>query len=154
MKKVFKFINKSINKTRKKLSKKPVLYSIIAGAFIVLFWRGIWHTTDILETKGGILGFIFSGPVSIILSLIVLLFIGVFVSEFVGDVFLMYGFKKEKEVMSKTKDDVEVEKKNIENVEQVIDDLYEEIDQIGDKQVILEKKIEEQTELIKKMLDK
>lgn len=152
--KIYKFFDRVEDKVRGRLSRYPIFYSVCAGIAVVMFWRGVWHTSDILESKGGFLGFLFSGPVSIVTSMILLLLIGVFVSAFVGDLFVLSGIKKEERKMEKTEVEVEEEKGEIENVEQVIDDLYEEISGVEEKQDRLEKKMDEQSELLKKLLDK
>ncbi len=153
-KKIVLFFDKLEDHVRGGLSKYPIWYAIIAGILIVLFWRGVWHTGDWLESHGGLLGFIFSGPVSLVLSALFLLLIGVFVSAFVGDMLVLSGLKKEKKMVDKTADEVKEEEGAIEQVEQVIDDLYQEVDEVSDKQEVLEKKIDEQSVLLKKLLDK
>ncbi len=152
--KLFHFFDRIEDRIRGFLSKYPIWYAVIAGICIVLFWRGVWHTGDVLQSRGGILGFLFSGPVSLILSLVFLLLIGVFVSAFVGDMLVLSGLKKEKKLVDKSADEINKEAHDIQDIEQVIDDLYEEIDDMGDNQKILEKKIDEQSTLIKKLLDK
>ena len=94
--KIYNFFDKLEDKIRATLSHHPILYTFIGGFAIVLFWRGVWHTTDILEAKGGMFGVLFSGPGSIIISVSTLLLTGLFVSFFVGDVTILSGFKNEK----------------------------------------------------------
>ncbi len=153
-KKLFKYFDQLEDRVRAKLSKYPIFYAVCAGVAVVMFWRGVWHTSDILEGQGGVLGFLFSAPVTIVTSMILLLFIGVFVSAFVGDLLVLSGIKKEEKIADKTEGEVKKETGEIENVEQVVDDLYEEIDQVSDRQIVLEKKIDEQSDLLKKLLDK
>lgn len=153
-KKIFHFFDRLEDHVRGLLSKYPIWYAVIAGICIVLFWRGVWHTGDILQAKGGFWGFVFSGPISLALSTILLLVIGVFVSAFVGDMLVLSGIKKEKKMVDKTEDELKKEEGELEQVEQVIDDLYEEVDEVSDKQEILEKKIDEQTKLLEQVLKK
>lgn len=153
-KKIFHFFDRVEDKVRGRLSRYPIWYAVIAGVFVVLFWRGVWHTGDWLQARGGLLGFIFSGPISLVLSIACLLIIGVFVSAFVGDMLVLSGIKKEKKLVDKTEDEIRKEEGQIEQVEQVIDDLYEEVDEVSDNQKRLEQKIDEQSTLIKKLLDK
>lgn len=153
-KKIFSFFDKVEDKVRGRLSQYPIVYAIVAGVCVVLFWRGVWHTSDILESQGGILGFIFSGPLSLLFSLILLLLTGVFVSEFVGEMLILSGLKKEKKLVDKTEDEIKKESQEITLVEQVVDDLSQEIADMNTKQQNLEKKIDEQTKLLEKLLDK
>ncbi len=149
---IFHFFDRLEDHVRGLLSKYPIWYAILAGICIVLFWRGVWHTGDSIQARGGFWGFIFSGPISLALSTILLLVIGVFVSAFVGDMLVLSGIKKEKKMVDKTEEEVRQEGGELEQVEQVIDDLYEEVDEVSDKQEVLEKKIDEQTELLKQVL--
>jgi hypothetical protein len=94
------------------------LYTFIGGFGIVLFWRGVWHTGDMLEAQGGALGYIFSGPGSIILSVVVLLMTGLFVSFFVGDVIILSGLKHEKKMAEKNEVELAKEEVSISHIEQ------------------------------------
>jgi len=117
-------------KIRSHLSHYPVIYTIIGGIAIVLFWRGIWHTADILQDQGGVIGFIFSPVVSTILVVIVLLFTGLFVSYFIGDTILMSGLKGEKKTTDKTLKDVQEEEAKIKELRSTIKDMKKEVDEI------------------------
>jgi hypothetical protein len=61
------------------------------GIGMVLFWRGVWHTTDFLtayfigESKVVTLHDMTDGPVSFALGTIILLVTGVYVSAFIGN---------------------------------------------------------------------
>lgn len=153
-KKIFTFFDHVEDKVRGRLSKYPIMYAIVAGVSVVLFWRGVWHTSDILESRGGILGFIFSGPLSLVFSTLLLLLTGVFVSEFVGEMLILTGLKKEKKSVDKTEAEIKKEGEEIELVEAVIDDLSDEMSVMNQKQSNLEKKIDEQSQLLQKLLDK
>ncbi|MFA6397349.1 MAG: hypothetical protein WDK96_00690 [Candidatus Paceibacterota bacterium] len=113
MKKILNFFDKLEDKIRAKLSKKPILYSLIGGACIVLFWRGIWMTADMFSFM--------NGPVSIIISVIILLATGLFVSFFIGDVILISGLKKEKKIAEKTEGEIETEMDILKETEEEID---------------------------------
>ena len=47
--KIFKFFDRTEDKTRSKLSKYPVLYAIIGAVGLVLLWRGVWMVADSLS---------------------------------------------------------------------------------------------------------
>lgn len=112
------FFDKLEDKVRARLSRHPILYTFIGGFGIVLFWRGVWHTGDMLEAQGGALGYIFSGPGSIILSVVVLLMTGLFVSFFVGDVIILSGLKHEKKMAEKNEVELAKEEVSISHIEQ------------------------------------
>ncbi len=99
--KIIKFFDKFEDKTRALLSRHPIIYAMLGGVAIVLFWRGIWRIADELPFM--------TGPVSIIISLVVLLGSGLFVSFFIGDRIILSGLKQEKKLAEKTEEEVELE---------------------------------------------
>jgi hypothetical protein len=125
LKKILTFFDKFEDRVREKLSRRPILYTFIGGVSVVLFWRGVWHTADIFEKKGGILGIIFSGPGSIIVSALMLLATGLFVSFFVGDVILMSGLKREKKLIEKAESEIKGEKEILTEIQSELKDLKE-----------------------------
>ncbi len=153
-KKIFRFFDRAEDRVRGTLSKHPIVYAVCAGISIVLFWRGVWHTGDVLEAQGGILGFIFSGPISFLIASGLLLISGVFVSAFVGDMLVLSGLKKEKKLVDKTEEEIIRETRELQDVEQVIDGLYEEINDMHGTQKKLEQKIDEQNVLLKEIVKK
>jgi hypothetical protein len=104
------------------LSHRPILYTFVGGVAIVLFWRGVWHTADLFPWL--------SGPVSIIISVVVLLATGLFVSYFVGDMIIISGLQKEKKLAEKTEDEVEKEEHSIDRLENKIDSLVEKVEEL------------------------
>ena len=130
LKKVLNFFDKFEDKVRGHLSRYPILYTIIGGVAIVLFWRGVWHTADILQAKGGVFGFIFYEPVNLILVVAVLLATGLFVSYFIGDTILISGLRKEKKLHEKTEKDIKEEEATLNDIKQVMKDLKHEVDEI------------------------
>ncbi len=129
--KIFNFFDKFEDSTRGYLSRRPILYTFIGGFGIVLFWRGIWHTADMFTWL--------NGPVSILISVIILLATGLFVSYFVGDMIIISGLHKDKKLAEKTE-------KEIEKSEHSIDRLEAKIDSLTDKIEELEENIEENLE--------
>lgn len=108
IKNVVTFFDKLEDKVRGFLSKRPILYGIIASLGIVLVWRGIWHMADTVE--------VLSGPISFILGMIILLLSGVFVSSFIGNRILLTGLKGEKKISDMNAKDLDeaLRKENIE----------------------------------------
>ena len=114
------------------LTRHPVPYTLIGGVATVLFWRGVWHTADILYARGGFIGWLFYEPVALVLSFLVLLATGLFVSFFIGDVLLMTGMKQEKRLAEETRKEVAEEEVEVDTLRSAIAELKEEVDEIKD----------------------
>lgn len=99
MSKLLHFFDKLEDKTRMSLSRHPIIYAVIGGVAIVLFWRGVWYTADLFP--------FLTGPVSVVLSVAVLLITGLFVSFFIGDRIILSGMKGEKKLVEKTAAEVQ-----------------------------------------------
>ncbi|HTK32957.1 MAG TPA: hypothetical protein VL335_00195 [Candidatus Paceibacterota bacterium] len=132
IKRIVVFFDKLEDKVRGHLSHYPVAYTIIGGIAIVLFWRGVWHTADILQEQGGLVGFVFSPIVNLVLVVIVLLVTGLFVSYFIGDTILMSGIKGEKKIADKTQKEVKEEEEKIGELRTTIREMKKEVDEIRD----------------------
>ncbi len=129
MSSTFRFFDKLEDKVRGYLSHYPIAYGVIGGIFVVLFWRGIWHTADILETWGGWWSIVFSGPGTAIFSLIGLLAIGLMVSTFIGNNIIISGLKREKKAIDKTEDEIKGEEDDIEKVKREVIAMRKAIDE-------------------------
>lgn len=121
-KKIFKFFDRLEDRVRSWLSRHPILYTLIGGVAIVLFWRGVWHTADLFP--------FLTGPVSIAISIIILLVSGLFVSFFIGDRILMSGLKGEKKLTEKTEEEVRSEVVTIEKVHRELHEIEKEIKEL------------------------
>lgn len=128
VKKTVKFFDKLEDKVRTRLSKWPIVYTFIGGAAVVLFWRGIWMTADQFA--------FLTGPVSIILSSVILLITGVFVSAFITDRIILSGVKQEKKLVEKTEEEIKEEKDilgdlhvQLINLEKTVETIKEEIEE-------------------------
>lgn len=125
IKRIVRFFDKLEDKVRGVLSKYPTIYSIIGGVAIVLFWRGVWDTADEIE--------FLTGPVSIVISVVILLITGLFASFFVGDQIIISGLKKDKKIIDKTETEIETEmvsiaevRKELHQIASVLEKLEEE----------------------------
>lgn len=134
-KRMYNYFDKLEDGIRGYLSRKPILYTFIGGVAIVLFWRGIWHTADLFPWL--------TGPVSIIISVIILLATGLFVSYFVGDMIIISGLHKEKKIAEKNEEEIQSE---LHHEEDVMARLENKIDNLNEKIEALETTIEEQKE--------
>ena len=143
--KVLNFFDKFEDQVRGHLSRFPILYTFIGGIAIVLFWRGVWHTADILQAQGGILGWLFYEPINMLIVIVILLATGLFVSYFIGDTVLMSGMKGEKKVTDKTEKEVKEEEKEISNLRTTIKDMKKEVDEIKEFVEKVEEKHQKET---------
>ena len=133
IKSIIKFFDKLEDKVRARLSHRSVLYAFLGGVSTVLFWRGIWHTGDILMNLGGIWGWIFYEPITIVWTSIILLMTGLFVSNFIGERIVISGLKKEKKVTDKTEEEVKKEEDRIANLNAKINTLTNDVAAIKDE---------------------
>ncbi|MEK7615936.1 MAG: hypothetical protein AAB420_01880 [Patescibacteria group bacterium] len=102
MKNVIKFFDELEDRIRHRLSRYPVLYAMIGGIGVVLFWRGIWDLS----------GLYIGHWTALILSLVIMLLTGTFVSFFIGEQIILSGLKQEKRLDEKT--ETEIQKEEIE----------------------------------------
>lgn len=124
------FFDKLEDHIRGKLSKHPLMYGFVGGSGVILFWRGIWHTADWLEENSLIGSVMFSDIGSMLTGIVVLLLSGLFVSVFIGDSILISGLRHEKKITEKTEDEVEGEKKDIEIIEEQINEISKKLEKI------------------------
>lgn len=130
---ILRFFDKLEDKVRARLSHRSILYALVGGMGTVLFWRGVWHSGDILMEKGGFLGWLFYEPITIVWSSIVLLMTGLFVSNFIGERIVISGLKREKKVTDKTEEEVAEEEAKIERLDRKVDALMKEIINLKDE---------------------
>ena len=130
IKKIITFFDKLEDKIRGHLSRFPILYTLIGGVAIVLFWRGVWHTADMLAARGGLLGFLFYEPVNLILVVLILLATGLFVSYFIGDTILISGIRHEKKVTDKTEREVQEEEVELKGIRTTIKEIKKDVEEI------------------------
>ncbi|MDE2311900.1 MAG: hypothetical protein KGJ93_02290 [Patescibacteria group bacterium] len=117
------------------LSHYPIIYALVGGTGIVIFWRGVWHTADYImamATAGSLgisstdlsLGVWWDGPLSILLGAALLLMTGVFVSNFIGNEILISGLKGEKKIAEKTEKEVRTEEERLTSVRSQIGSMH------------------------------
>lgn len=123
IKKVVKFFDKLEDKIRGRLSHLPILYAILGGIGIVLFWRGVWHTAD---------DFGLGSIPSVVLGATILLLIGVFVSAFIGNRLIISGLAGEKKLEEKEKSEIETEEAQIKDLQKAVSRLEKKLDHIDD----------------------
>ncbi|MBI2068842.1 MAG: hypothetical protein HYT67_01930 [Candidatus Yanofskybacteria bacterium] len=121
--KIIKFFDRLEDRVRFTLSKHPLVYTFIGGVAVVLFWRGVWNTADMIPWL--------TGPVSLLISTGVLLMIGLFVSFFIGDQQILSGLRKEKKLIEKTKEELDAEEISLREMHKEIEALVLKLEEIS-----------------------
>ena len=121
IKKIIRFFDKLEDKVRGKLSHYPILYAIVGGVGVVLFWRGIWHTADEINLGSGI---------SLVLGTIILLLSGVFVAEFIGNRLIISGLIGEKKLSEKEEGEIETEEDQLRSLQSTLNRVEQKISQL------------------------
>lgn len=114
---IIHFFDRLEDKIRGRLSHVPVTYSIIGGFFVIMFWRAVWETIDLLwKSDNAFLNTIFYPPISLAISIIALLMIGLMVSTFIGHRIIMSGLKNEKKLEERAEEMIEEEEITLKHV--------------------------------------
>src|SRR3989344_854369 len=116
-KKTINYFDKLEDRIRSKLSHHPIVYSFIGGVAIVLFWRGVWMTADQYE--------FLTGPVSVLISVSILLMSGLFASFFVSNRIILSGLTREKKLTEKTEAEVKEELATLVEVKDSLKEIKE-----------------------------
>lgn len=127
VKKVVHFFDKLEDRIRAKLSHHPIVYTFIGGISIVLFWRGVWMTADMFP--------FLTGPVSIVISVCILLLTGLFVSFFVGDSILLTGLKREKKFIERTEMEIKGEVEVLGEIQTELKKIETMLDEVKAEQI-------------------
>lgn len=122
---IFHFFDKLVDEIRHELSKHPVIYAFIGGFATVLFWRGVWEFADYFS-------FLTPG-VSIIISVIILIATGTFISFFVGETVIESGLREDKRIDQKTEAEVRREEERVEDVYRFITEIRHDVVEIRKK---------------------
>lgn len=133
MRKIVKFFDALEDKIRGRLSHHPLFYAFISGIGVVLFWRGVWHTADEIP-------YLQVGVVSLLVGTIILLLIGVFVSDFIGNRILLSGLRGEKKLTEKSTDELE---KEIAEENSEIDEIQKSVNKIEEELKEIQKELQE-----------
>jgi len=125
MEKIIKFFDKLEDKIRRKLSRRPIIYASVGSVGIILLWRGVWMTADMFNFM--------TGPVSVIIGIVILLLIGLFVSFFIGDQIIISGIKAERRIDEKTEEEIRHEIITFGNIKNDLDEIKNQIKEIREK---------------------
>ncbi len=123
MMRLVKFFDKLEDRIRGALSRHPIVYTFIGGVGIVLFWRGVWLTADLFPFM--------TGPVSIIISVALLLLTGLFVSFFIGDEIIIEGLRQEKKITEKTESEIKSEEATLRQIRKTLEDIEAKLNKLS-----------------------
>jgi len=115
MKRIARFFDKLEDRIRLALSRRPIIYTFIGGVGVVLFWRGVWLTADMLP--------LLTGPVSIFVSVAILLLTGLFVSFFIGDEIIIKGLREEKKINEQTEVEIKEEEATLRTLKKDLEEI-------------------------------
>ena len=127
-KQTVKFFDVLEDSIRARFSKHPIFYSLFGGIGIILFWRGVWETADILSQTNIYLAYFFFPPVQIVVSAIGLLMTGLMVSNFIGHRILLSGLRHEKKLEEQTEELVKEEVITLAHIRAEIRELKKEVE--------------------------
>lgn len=140
MKRIRDFLERTEEKSRIYLSHRPRLYALIVGIGIVLFWRGVWHSTDLVHTYLNIFqnnltidSFAspwWDGPLSFVVGIVVLHFTGAFTSSFIGNELILSGLRGEKRLSQKTESEVKTEEQFVVDIKEELEKMTEKVEQL------------------------
>ncbi len=122
IRKILRYFDKIEDNVRQYLSRRPILYAIIGGSAVVLFWKGVWDFFD---------RFSFMTPeVSLLVSIIVMLVTGTFVSFFIGGELILSGLRTEKRIDEKNEEEIQKEEVRLDHIDHELHELKKATDDI------------------------
>ena len=124
MRHIWRFFDRFEDKIRRFLSRSPIIYAFIGGVGIVSFWRGVWETSDLLHI---------APQASLIGGLIIMLSIGILVTEFLGNRIIISGLRGEKKLEEKTLDEIEEEEMSLAKLHKQVDAIEKMVKSLHDR---------------------
>ncbi|NCN94735.1 hypothetical protein GW888_01345 [Candidatus Wolfebacteria bacterium] len=122
---IIRFFDKLEDKIRGALSHRPIVYAFIGSVGIILLWRGVWMTADEFDFM--------TGPVSIIIGVVILMAIGLFVSFFIDDQILLSGIQEEKRLDEKTEEEIRGEAVSLRQIKSDLDEIKNQLKKLDKK---------------------
>ncbi len=115
------------------LSHHPLLYALIGGVGVVLFWRGVWHFMDYLmllaqsstaHTSIDLTANLWwDGPLSLVIGSFILLSTSAFVFSLIGNEIIISGLQAEKRQLAKTGGIIHSESQEIDELRQAFSNI-------------------------------
>ena len=124
MTRIARFFDRLENRIRGFLSRYPIVYGFVAGVGIVSFWRGVWETSDLLKIPA---------LASLLFGFLLLLAIGVLVTEFLGNRIIISGLRGEKKLEEKTLREIEDEEMFLANLKSKVDRIEKMVEKLSNK---------------------
>lgn len=122
------------------LSHWPTLYALIVGVGIVLFWRGVWYSVDVIHrlltvynTSSPLDSFAslwWDGPLSFIIGSFILYITGAFISSFIGNELILSGLRGEKKLSERTESEVKTEVSAIADIKRELGIISQKLEQL------------------------
>jgi len=141
--KIIHYFDKLEDKVRGRLSHWPIVYALIGGVGIVLFWRGVWNTADyfmsfltnqqIFDPANASALLWWDGPLTIAAGLFILLLTGVLVPSFIGSEIIISGIKREKKLTEKTEQEIRMETDEIKEIQNDVKQIMKKINNLEEK---------------------
>jgi uncharacterized membrane protein len=125
LKQILDFFERIENKIRARLSRYPIIYAIIGGVGVVLFWRGIWHTADDINM---------SSSLSLLVGFLILLVVGLLVYEFIGSRLIISGLIGEEKIAKKEESEIKTEETELRSLQNTLSRLEKKLEHI-DKEI-------------------
>lgn len=133
---IFVFFDKLEDRIRGRLSHHPVVYSLIGGVALIVFWYGV----DVVLNSIPFFNTIQGAILLVAFSLAILLLIGVLVSFFIGDTVIISGIKHEKKEIEKTEEEIKEEDSEVHAAIKKIDHIEKILEEIQSKRNSCDKK--------------
>lgn len=124
MKVLFKFFDVLEDRVRAWLSRRPLLYGMIAGIGAVLYFRSIWYFADEIHL---------GNTAGLLISLFILLITGSFVAHFVSNEVILSGLKKEKKLIERTETEVASEISTLTDIREELRSIRAEVNKINER---------------------
>ena len=125
MRPIINFLEKHENRIRAWFSRRPILYAVVGGVGVVLFWRGVWHTADafavIFRAWSGEnipLDFyaVADSFISLFIGFALLASTGLFVADFIGTEVITKDVEGEEKLTKKMEKEEEAEESVINKI--------------------------------------
>ncbi len=125
------------------LSHHSFLYALVVGVGIVFFWRGVWHSADLIHlyitqyAVGGTIDAVvypwWDGPLSLVVGIFILYISNAFVSSFIGNELILSGLRTEKRMTKETESDVKMEIEAIADIKKDITAISHNLEALEEK---------------------